>query len=173
MRPERFCFVVWHPRLAPASIITYLFRAVYVWQALANWTLAQMGLRVQFRDWVGQVRTYWVRLRDEIPAPILSGAFVNVDRLSSGGAVVRGNSFTGCNAIHFKSIGGTVEDNFMNNTLGIGIYAWPTWLEGSMGLRDVLVARNSFVNSVRLANASRPAVVGRGTSNITVIPAGL
>ena len=141
--------------------------------ALANQTLAGMGLLVQLRDWVGKVRTYWVHLRDEIPTPILFRASINVDRLSSGGVVIRGNSFTACNAIHFKSIGGTVEDNFINNTLGIGIYAWPTWLEGSMGLRDVLVARNSFVNSVRLANASRPAVVGRGTSNITVIPAGL
>jgi len=61
----------------------------------------------------------------------------------------------------------------MNNTLGIGILIWPNWLEGSVGLRDVLVARNSFVNSVRLANASRPVVVGAGTSNITVIPADL
>ena len=113
--------------------------------------------------------------RDPLPSKVLHRAFINIDRLSSGGAVVRGNSFTGCNAIHFKSIGGTVEENFMNNTLGIGIYAWPNWLEGSMGLRDVLVARNSFVNSVRLARngVSRPVVVGRGTSNITVIPAGL
>ena len=141
--------------------------------ALANQTLADMGLVVQLRDWVGKVRTYWVDLRDEIPTPTLFRAFLNVDRLSSGGAVVRGNSFTACNAIHFKSIGGTVENNFMNNTLGIGILIWPNWLEGSMGLRDVLVARNYFVNSVRLANASQPVVVGRGTSNITVIPADL
>lgn len=115
--------------------------------------------------------TYWVRLRDEIPTAVLPRAFINVDRLSSGGAVVRGNSFTACNAIHFKSIGGTVEDNFMNNTLVIGIYTWPNWLEGSMGLRDVLVARNTFVNSVRLPKGSQPVVVGPGTSNITVIPA--
>ena len=79
---------------------------------------------------------------------------------------MRGNSFTACNAIHFKSIGGTVEDNFMNHTLGIAILIWPNWLEGSMGLRDVLVARNTFA-----PNASQPVVVGRGTSNITVIPA--
>jgi len=143
--------------------------------ALANLTLAEMGLNVQFRDWVGTVRTYWVKLRDEIPnnnnsATVnLSHAFINVDRLSSGGAVVRGNTFTVCNAIHFKSIGGVVEDNVLNNTLGIGIYSWPGWLEGSMGLRDVLVARNSFVNNVRLKNKTR-IVVGRGTSNITVIP---
>jgi hypothetical protein len=136
---------------------------------LANQTLADMGLRWQCRDWVGLVRTYWVRLRDEIPTTVLSRAFINVDRLSSGGAVVRGNNFTACNAIHFKSIGGTVEDNFMNNTLGIGILIWPHWLEGSMGLRDVLVARNSFANSIRLPNASQPVVVGKGTSNITVI----
>ena len=133
---------------------------------LANQTLADMGLLVQHRDWVGKVRTYWVRLRDEIPTAVLFRAFLNVDRLSSGGAVVRGNSFTACNAIHFKSIGGTVEDNFMNHTLGIAILIWPNWLEGSMGLRDVLVARNTFA-----PNASQPVVVGRGTSNITVIPA--
>lgn len=141
--------------------------------ALANQTLSDMGLEVQNRDWVGKVRTYWVHLRDEIPIPTPPGvfrAFVNVDRLSSGGAVVRGNNFTGCNAIHFKSIGGTVEDNVMNNTLGVGILIWPHWLEGSVGLRDVLVARNSFVNSVRLANPSRPVVVGPDTRNITVIP---
>lgn len=59
----------------------------------------------------------------------------------------------------------------MNNTLVIGIYTWPNWLEGSMGLRDVLVARNTFVNSVRLPKGSQPVVVGPGTSNITVIPA--
>ena len=111
-----------------------------------------------------------MRLQDEIPSQILFRAFVNIDRLSSGGAVVRGNSFTGCNAIHFKSIGGTVEDNFMNNTLGIGILMWPNWLEGSIGLRDVLVARNSIINSVRLANASHTVVVGKGARNITVIP---
>ena len=136
---------------------------------LANRTLADMGLLEQRRDWVGKVRTYWVRLLDAIPTAVLSRAFINVDRLSSGGAVVRGNTFTACNAIHFKSIGGTVEDNFMNNTLGIGILIWPNWLEGSMGLRDVLVARNSFANSVRIPNGSQPVVVGRGTSNITVI----
>jgi hypothetical protein len=138
--------------------------------ALANQTLAGLGLHVQLRDWAGTVRTYWVELQDEIPSAVLSRAFINVDRLSSGGAVVRGNSFTGCNAIHFKSIGGTVEDNFMNNTLGIGILMWPGWLEGSIGLRDVLVARNSIINSVRLANASHTVVVGKGTTNITVIP---
>ena len=143
---------------------------------LANQTLADMGLLVQRRDWVGKVRTYWVRLRDEVPTAILFHAFLNVDRLSSGGAVVRGNNFTGCDCIHFKSIGGTVEDNFMNRTargsdapgFGIAILIWPNWLEGSMGLRDVLVARNSFA-----PNASTPVLVGKGTSNITVIPASL
>jgi hypothetical protein len=47
---------------------------------------------------------------------------------------------------------------------------WPGWLEGSIGLRDVLVSRNSIINSVRLANASHTVVVGKGTTNITVIP---
>lgn len=140
---------------------------------LANQTLADMGLyeQPQLRDWAGLVRTYWVYLRDEISTTVLPRAFINVDRLSSGGAVVRNNSFTGCNAIHFKSIGGTVEDNFMNNTLGIGIYAWLNWLEGSMGLRDVLVARNTFVNPVRMRKGSPNVNIGKGTSNITVIPA--
>ena len=59
----------------------------------------------------------------------------------------------------------------MNNTLGIGIYAWLNWLEGSMGLRDVLVARNTFVNPVRMRKGSPNVNIGKGTSNITVIPA--
>jgi hypothetical protein len=54
----------------------------------------------------------------------------------------------------------------MNNTGGIGILIWPEWLEGSVGLRDVLVARNTFA-----PNASQAVLVGKGTSNITVIPA--
>ena len=114
-------------------------------------------------------------------------AFVNVDRLSSGGAVVRGNTFQSCGAVHFKSIGGVgsfsppslflslialclrlqvVSDNFMNHTGGIGIVIWPQWLEGSVGLRDVLVARNSFA-----PNAAQAVIVGNGTRNITIIPA--
>ena len=52
--------------------------------ALANQTLADMGLHVQCRDWVGKVRVYWVRLRDEIPTTFLP--LLNVDRLSNGGA---------------------------------------------------------------------------------------
>jgi hypothetical protein len=59
---------------------------------------------------------------------------------------------------------GTAEHNFMNHTAGIGIIIWPQWLEGSVGLRDVLVARNSFA-----PNVSQAIKVGRGTSNITVV----
>eukprot|EP01044_Picomonas_judraskeda_P047509 COSAG03_NODE_27049_length_255_cov_1.134615_1_plen_51_part_01 len=47
-----------------------------------------------------------MRLQDEIPSQILFRAFVNIDRLSSGGAVVRGNTFQSCGALHFKSIAG-------------------------------------------------------------------
>ena len=136
---------------------------------LANKTLADMGFQTNTRDWVGNVRTYWVSLQDEIPADVLSRAFVNIDRLSSGGAVVRGNTFSSCGAVHFKSIGGTVEDNFMNNTAGIGIIIWAKkWLEGSVGLRNVLIAGNTFA-----PNAAQAVKVGNGTSNITVIPAKL
>lgn len=130
---------------------------------LANQTLAKMGFHTNTRDWVGKLRTYWVTMQDEIPAESVAYFFVNVDRLSSGGAVVRGNSFASCGAVHFKSIGGTVENNFMNHTRGIGILIWPQWLEGSVGLRDVLVSGNSFA-----PNASQAVKVGRGTSNITV-----
>lgn len=137
--------------------------------ALANQTLAAMGFQTNTRDWVGKVRTYWVSLQDEIPAEVWSHAFINIDRLSSGGAVVRGNTFSSCGAVHFKSIGGTVEDNFMNKTAGIGIMIWAKqWLEGSVGLRNVRVAGNSFA-----PNASQAVKVGPGTSNITVIPAKL
>ena len=136
---------------------------------LANKTLADMGFQTNTRDWVGNVRTYWVSLQDEIPADVLPRAFINIDRLSSGGAVVRGNTFSSCGAVHFKSIGGTVEDNFMNNTAGIGIIIWAKkWLEGSVGLRNVLIAGNTFA-----PNAAQAVKVGNGTSNITVIPAKL
>ena len=39
----------------------------------------------------GLVRTYWVYLRDEISTTVLPRAFINVDRLSSGGAGVEIN----------------------------------------------------------------------------------
>jgi hypothetical protein len=134
--------------------------------ALANLTLTEMGFQTNTRDWVGKVRTYWVSLQDEISDDVLSRAFINIDRLSSGGAVVRGNTFSSCGAVHFKSIGGAVEDNFMNNTAGIGIIIWAKqWLEGSVGLRNVRVAGNTFA-----PNASQAVKVGPGTSNITVIP---
>ena len=132
---------------------------------LANQTLAEMGFETNTRAWVGQVRTYWVVLQEEIPTAVLLRAFINVDRLSSGGAIVRGNTMTDCGALHFKSIGGVIEKNFMNHTGGIGILIWPGWLEGSVGLRDVLVAGNSFA-----PNAAQAVIVGKGTSNITVIP---
>lgn len=148
------------------TVVTFQESTEHADLVLANQTLAAMGFQTNTRDWVGKVRCYWVSLQDEIPSEVLSRAFINIDRLSSSGAVVRRNTFQSCGAVHFKSIGGSVAGNFMNHTGGIGIVIWPQWLEGSVGLRDVLVARNSFA-----PNASQPVLVGKGTSNITVIPA--
>ena len=58
----------------------------------------------------------------------------------------------------------------MNNTAGVSVLIWPQWLEGSVGLRDVLVAGNSIVDAHGHPLPHGGVFVGRGTSNITVIP---
>ena len=96
------------------------------------------------------------------------GVFVNIDRLSNGGAIVRRNTFEECGGLRFKSIGGSVSSNSFSRTVGISISIWPGWLEGSAGLRDVLVAENSMLAFNKNANTSGWIAVGEGTSNITV-----
>ena len=93
-----------------------------------------------------------------------AAGYVNIDRLSSGGAVVRRNKFEECGGTRFKSIGGQVLDNSFKRTNAISIVIWPGWLEGSVGLRDVVVEGNMFSNMSILHNVH----VGPGTSNITV-----
>jgi hypothetical protein len=129
--------------------------------AAADDTLIDMGLIKVQRNWVGELRVYWVTFRDSVPAEALPHALVNVDRLSGGGSVVQQNSLLGCNSVHFKSIGGRVTSNSFNHTGGVGIIIWPQWLEGSAGLRDVAVTDNVFLNHQGVA-------VGPGTENITV-----
>ena len=133
---------------------------------LANSTLAKMGFQTNTRAWVGKVRCYWVTFRNDIPSAVLPPAagYVNIDRLSSGGAVVRRNKFEECGGTRFKSIGGQVLDNSFKRTNAISIVIWPGWLEGSVGLRDVLVEGNMFSEMSILHNVH----VGPGTSNITV-----
>ena len=64
---------------------------------LANRTLAALGLHTNTRAWVGVVRCYWITLRDALPGALAtSRAFLNVDRLSGNGAVVRDNIFHCC-----------------------------------------------------------------------------
>ena len=142
----------------------------------ANQTLAAMGFHGGTRAWVGRVRCYWVNFAEEIPDGVLAppepghrapGLFVNIDRLSNGGAVVRGNTLKECGGLRFKSIGGSVTGNSFNRTVGISILIWPGWLEGSAGLRDVLVADNSMLAYLK-ANTSGWITVGKGTSNITL-----
>ena len=127
----------------------------------ANDTLLSMGLIWVQRNWVGELRVYWVTFQDPVPAEALPRALVNVDRLSGRGSVVRRNSLLGCNSVHFKSIGGRVTANRFNHTGGVGIVIWPQWLEGSVGLRDVAVTDNIFYNHQHVT-------VGPGTQNITV-----
>ena len=141
----------------------------------ANSTLAAMGFHGGTRAWVGRVRCYWVSFAEEIPAGVLApaghrapGVFVNIDRLSNGGAIVRRNTFEECGGLRFKSIGGSVSSNSFSRTVGISISIWPGWLEGSAGLRDVLVAENSMLAFNKNANTSGWIAVGEGTSNITV-----
>jgi hypothetical protein len=129
--------------------------------AAANATLVSMGLIKVQRNWVGELRAYWVTFRDPVPKEALPHALVNVDRLSGRGSVVRENSLLGCNSVHFKSIGGRVTANIFNHTGGVGIIIWPQWLEGSAGLRNVAVTDNVFLNH-------QSVVVGPGTQNITV-----
>ena len=133
---------------------------------LANSTLAKMGFQTNTRAWVGKVRCYWGTFHNDIPSAVLPPAagYVNIDRLSSGGAVVRRNKFEECGGTRFKSIGGQVLDNSFKRTNAISIVIWPGWLEGSVGLRDVLVEGNMFSNMSILHNVH----VGPGTSNITV-----
>jgi hypothetical protein len=127
----------------------------------ANDTLVSMGLIKVQRNWVGELRVYWVTFQDAVPGEALPRALVNIDRLSGRGAVVHQNSLLGCNSVHFKSIGGRVTANLFNHTGGVGIIIWPQWLEGSVGLRDVAVTDNIFFNHQGVA-------VGPGTQNITV-----
>lgn len=77
---------------------------------LANSTLAGMGFHTNTRAWIGRVRCYWVSLANELPSALL-WAFVNIDRLSGGGAVVRANIFHACGTLDFKSIAGSITDN--------------------------------------------------------------
>ena len=54
--------------------------------------------------------------------------------------------------------------NSFNHTKGVFVTIMPGWLEGSVGLRDVVVAQNLFLNTEGTANVT----VGQGTCNITV-----
>ena len=78
-----------------------------------------------------------------------------------------GNTLKECGALRFKSIGGSVTGNSFNRIVGISILIWPGWLEGSAGLRDVLVADNTMLAYLK-ANTSGWITVGEGTSNITL-----
>merc|ERR1711957_635987 len=107
---------------------------------LANQTLSNMGISqdVARRAWVGKVRCYWVTFGDPIPDDFSKRAFINVDRLSGAGAIVRGNTFHDCGCTRVKSIGALVSDNHFDLTSGIVVETWPQWLEGSVGLRDAI-----------------------------------
>jgi len=133
---------------------------------LANQTLLDMGFSGDYvrRAWVGKVRCYWVTLQDEIPDAYLRHAFVNVDRLSGAAAIVRNNTFYDCGCTRVKNIGSVISGNHFNHTSGIVVETWPEWLEGSVGLRDILVSDNSFSNF----KGGKHVAVGKGTRNITV-----
>ena len=133
---------------------------------LANATLEAVGIGPGSvrRNWVGVVKCYWAAFADAMPVDIGPHAYVNLDQLSSAGAIVRGNHFHHCGHVHFKSIGGEVSGNYFRSTKGIGIDIMQQWLEGSIGLRDVLVSRNHFADGLGQSNID----VGKRTSNITV-----
>ena len=132
---------------------------------LANHTLLQMGFQTNTRAWVGEVRCYWVTFAVAVPPAVQPRAYVNIDRLSGSGAIVRGNTFNDCGTLRFKSIGGVIESCMFNHTKGLYITIQPQWLEGSVGLRDVVVAGNSFIGT---RDGAANVTVGRGTRNISV-----
>jgi hypothetical protein len=133
--------------------------------AFAALTQKVLGMNTQ---WTGAMRTYWVTFQDAPPPS--AHTLINIDRLSNGGAVVRHNEFIDCNHVHFQSIGGSVVGNLFNHTNGVGLIMWIVpWDEGSVGLRDVLVADNVFHNGRSAGVVGVPDVaVGCGTSNISV-----
>jgi len=113
------------------------------------------------QNWAGVVRVYWVTVRDPLPAAAGDNAVINLDRLSGAGAIVRNNTMRHCTGLRFKSIGGQLIGNTLNSTF-VTVNTWQQWGEGSAGLRDIVVANNTFLT------CRPPPYVTQGLGNVNV-----
>ena len=91
---------------------------------------------------------YNITFTSPLPAQLSPTAFVNCDGISNVGAVITGCSFAGSasNLGRFKSSHGVISNNVFRNTLSQNLEISPlqNWLEGMLGIHDVLIANNVF-----------------------------
>ena len=131
----------------------------------ADMELANKTYRMRHinRNWAGMVRVYWLSLRDALPSSVGDNAVISLDRLSGSGAIVRNNTISHCAGTRFKSIGGLLAGNRFNYTF-VTVNTWQQWGEGSVGLRDIVVANNTFIT------CKPPPYVtqGLGNQNVTI-----
>ena len=92
----------------------------------------------------------------------------NSQRRSCAGAVVRRNHFhDACGSggrIIAKARDGTYADNLAERYGGFHVYAEPEWLEGDLGLRNVALRNNTFVDG---SGPPEHVDVMKGLANVT------
>ena len=93
----------------------------------------------------------------------------NFDRRSGANALLRQNHFhDSCGSggrVSIKALNATAIGNIMERFGGMHVYSEPEWLEGDLGIRNVLLDSNTIVDGVPAEHID----VFNGLSNITCV----
>ena len=104
------------------------------------------------RDFSETAVPWRVTVRGPLPSPLPRFALVQAVALQSAGAVLRNNNFhDGFDKCASMNGGGSmlVDNHFARTTAvpGTDVGGYFFWLEGALGLRDVVIANNTFVGA--------------------------
>ena len=118
---------------------------------------------------VARARVYVATFAGSLPAAVQRFSLVNFERRSGAHFAVRRNHFhDSCGSggrIIGKSINGTLESNVAERFGGVHVYSEQVWLEGALGIRNVLLANNTIVDA-RVADPTHVDVLA-GLVNVT------
>lgn len=117
---------------------------------------------------------YRVQFDGPLPVDVATnGSFclANFDRRSGANALLRRNHFhDSCGSggrIILKALNATFVDNLVERNGGVHIYSEQEWLEGDLGIRNILLRNNTLVDA--LGSKQAHFDVMKGLQNITCV----